>query len=138
MREMKQTDVFYVDVKRKDEGKVVSKKTENGPSTDNGSVKPTKTVKTETIETKMTNTLDLFVEGEFRLFELYFYRIKFDYHYSSFSDGFLMERDFVCRNFFEIYMKELLTTRLAFETVTEREKEGGLISFEGFFGFPVF
>ena len=139
---MKQSDVFYVSLK--EGGKKTQSK--NGPSTDNGSVNNDNNSPPQTKEESVTGVnksngackLELHGDKRFRLFELYFYKIRLSYLYTQIEDGFLMERDFLCKGFFELYVKELLANQLAGQRVAVHEINSKLSSFEGLYYKAVF
>lgn len=131
MQEYKHTDVFYVKVRP-----VPNLKEK---SVDHSELAQSTNIHSDRAEPPVFNTgvdapqcdedcdtLVLHGDTPFRLFGLYFYKISVEYAGRIFVDRMLLERDALCDNFFELYVKQLLADQLRGYFVTHHEANSEL------------
>jgi hypothetical protein len=123
---MKQTDVFYVNLKKLISDKPEPIISENGNSTELGSQKVVKDKEDTCSKPVSLKRLNLADQKPFKIFQLFYYKIVLHYSHRTFYDHFLMEKDFLCNNFFELYLKDVLTAELNNEDVTHFESQSKL------------
>lgn len=126
MREMKQTDVFYVNLKKLKNEKTKPIVSDNGNSTELGSQKVGKEKEESQNPPILLKRLNLADQKPFKIFQLFYYKIVLHYSHRTFYDHFLMEKDSLCDNFFELYLKDVLTAELNNEDVTHFESQSKL------------
>lgn len=135
MQEYKHTDVFYVNMKPTKNFKEKSvDHSEVAQSTEIYSDHIDQTSKQGIrplgLETDLRE-LNLYRQTGFRFFSLYFYKIKITYAGKVFDDQFLLERDSISDDFFELYVRDLLSTRLQDYFVTYHEANSKLKRYQG-------
>lgn len=131
MQEYKHTDVFYVKARPLVplRGKSVDH-SEMAQSTEMQSDKFDQHVQdgSPCLYTEHRNEQFMYYEcTDFRFFSLYFYKIKVNYSGNIFTDCFLLERDSLSDNFFELYTKDLLLNQFTDYFVTHNEANRILI-----------
>ena len=130
MREMKQTDVFYVNLKKLKNDRPKPIVSENGNSTELGSQKISKELSESVNPPVLSKRLHLADQEPFKIFQLFYYKIVLHYSHRTLFDHFLMEKDSLCDNFFELYLKDVLTSELNNEDVTHHESQSKLSRIE--------
>ena len=129
MAEYKHTDVFYVRQRasamsrdKSDDKSEIAQSTEYHSQRNEAQAHDSQ-AKSATVG---SGKLDLSYEGMYRLFGVYFYRLTVWYNGRAYSDCFLLERDALCDNFFELYVKDLLMTHMQDQFVTHHEANSKL------------
>ena len=122
MQEYKHTDVFYVKVAgNRHLGCKSVDGSEIAQSTEMHSERESPDFSSALLADNNSETLVTYERNCYRLFDFYFYRINVEYAGEVFSDCLLLERDALCDNFFELYLKDLLASQLQEFHVTYHE-----------------